>query len=180
MGLSDALFGTSGEIRAMPTMSPQQSRLFRTLLNRLGGQGGMMNEGLDQLQGQLSGSPESLQAFQAPMMRQFNEQIVPGLAERFTSQFGPGAQNSSAFGQQLAGAGSRLQESLSTQKAGLQQQAMSQLFNLFQQGTGTPTFQYQQIPGTEGMFGPLMGGLGQGAGQAFGTSLMMKLLPMLL
>lgn len=164
MGLYESLFGTPGRIENMPTMSGEQSQLLAQLLQGLGGP---MQSGLGNLQGILSGEPGALEAFQAPAMRQFQEQTVPGIAERFSSM-GAGAQGSSAFGQQLGAAGAGLAENLSAQRAGLQSQALQQLSQLLGLGIGQQTFQPTQIPGQQGGLQQLLSGMGSGIGQ-FGS-----------
>jgi hypothetical protein len=156
--LRDALLGTPGQMQAMPTLSPEQQQLFSQLL---GGLGGPMQQGMGFL-GQLLGGDAS--AYEAPAMRQFQEQIIPGIAERFAGM-GAGAQQSSAFGQQLGAAGAGLAENLAMQRAQLKQQGLSQLQGFFGQAM-QPTFQWQQMPGTQGMLNPLMQGLGAAAGMA--------------
>jgi len=162
--LSEMLFGKAGEMRAFPTMSPQQQALFSQLLSGLGGP---LGSGLENLQQILSGSPEAFKAFEAPMMRQFNEQIIPGIAERFSGA-GAGAQSSSAFQNALGQAGTGLSERLASMKAGLQQNALGQLSSLLGMGTQTPTFQWQQMPGSEGALSSMFGGIGSGFGSGLG------------
>ena len=62
----------------------------------------------------------------------------------------------------------RVQENLAMQRAGLQQQGFGNLASLLGMGIQTPTFQYQNIPGTQGMLNPLFQGLGSGVGQMGG------------
>lgn len=161
MSLRDMIFGKQGEIKAMPTMSGEQSQLFQQLL---GGLGGPMQQGLGNLQSMLSGDAS---AFEAPAMRQFQEQIIPQLSEMFSGA-GAGSQSSSAFQQSLGSAGAGLAENLAMQRAGLQQQGFGNLASLLGMGIQTPTFQYQNIPGTQGMLNPLFQGLGSGVGQMGG------------
>lgn len=170
MGFMDSLFGTPGRIEALPSMTGEQSQLLAQLLGGLGGQGGQggaLGAGLGNLQTLLGGGKQAFEAFEKPALRQFQEQIVPGIAERFTSM-GAGAQGSSAFGQQLGAAGAGLAESLSGQRAGLQSQVLSQLSNLLGLGIGAQPFQYQAIPGQEGGLSKLLGGLGTGLGSGLG------------
>lgn len=91
------------------------------------------------LQNLLSRSPEDhYQDFAAPYMRQFREQIVPEIAERFT---GPNAQKSSAFQQALGGAGAGLAENLASLKGNLINQMLSQQLQGANIGLG-----YSQMP----------------------------------
>jgi len=167
MDWKSALFGKGAEMKAMPTMSPEQQSLFQQLLGGLSGQGagtGPMGQGMSLIQQLLGGGGD---VYEKPAMRQFNEQIIPGIAERFTGM-GAGAQGSSAFGQQLGQAGAGLAENLAQQRAGLQQQGLSQLMQMLGMGIQTPTFQWQQMPGTQGAIPSLMSALGQGAGMMGG------------
>lgn len=167
-GIWNSLFGSRGKVKQASTMNPQQMQLQQQLLSGL--QGGQSNiPGFEWLQQLLSNDPEAFAAYEAPAMRQFQQEIVPGIAERF-SGLGMGAQNSSAFQQQLASAGSRLSQDLAAQRAGLRQGALGQLQGLYGQAM-QPSFTniYQQP--TQGILPGLIGGLGQGAGYAGGNAL---------
>ncbi len=163
-----SFLGTPGRIEALPSMSQEQMGLLGQLV---GGLGGATQSGLSGLMQLLTGGGEAEQAYTAPAMRQFQEEIVPGLAERF-SGMGAGAQQSSAFQQALGQAGAGLSERLAQQRAGLQQGARSQLAQLLGLGLGTSPFQYQTIPGTEGGLGKLLGGIGTGVGTGLGGGLL--------
>lgn len=160
--IGDFFFGQKGSIQNLPVLSREQQDLLGQLL---GGLGGPLGLGLNNLTQMLSGSPEALEAFQRPAMRQFEQEIVPGIAERFTQA---GGQRSSAFGQQLGQAGANLAENLSAQRAGLQQNSLQQLLALLGQGLGTQTFKPFQIPGSSGFLQGLSGGIGSGLG-SFGS-----------
>lgn len=174
MGLFSSLFGGHKEkTKQLPTMNPQQLQLLQQILGGLtgqGGGGGPLGEGFDYLSQILSGDPEALKEFEAPYMRQFQEQTVPGLAERFSS-LGSGAQGSSAFGQALGSAGAGLSENLAAMRGGLKQNALSQLMNFSQMGMGAQPFAYQHTPARPGFFGSLMPGIGSGIGMGMGSGL---------
>jgi len=163
--LRDALFGKEGEFKQISTTTPAQQQLFSQIL---GGLGGLQGQGLGAIQSMLGGSQDFLSQLQAPALRQFQEQILPGIAERFS---GLGAQGSSAFGQQLGSAGAGLAEDLASQRAQLgmqsQQQGLQQLLALlgFSQGQ---QFETAFQPGQEGALGGILGGLGQGVGFGLG------------
>lgn len=176
-GIWKSLFGSGGKVKQANTMNPQQMQLQQQLMQGL--QGGQSNlPGMEWLQQLLNNDPEAFAAYEAPAMRQFQQEIVPGIAERF-SGMGMGAQGSSAFQQQLASAGGRLSQDLAGQRAGLRQGAMSQLQGLYGQAM-QPSFQnfYQQP--TQGLIPGMVGGIGQGAGYAagnmFGGSAMQRLM----
>lgn len=173
MSLFGMLFGNkkhNEQIKSIPTMNPQQQALFSQLLSGLGGQGGPLASGLGNLSDILSNKPEAFEKFEAPYKRQFQQETIPGIAERFSS-LGGGAQHSSAFGQQLGGAGAALSENLAAMRGGLQQNAMSQLMQMIGMGTQTPTQQTFYTPEYTGSnaFGSFASGMAPYAGQALGN-----------
>ncbi len=155
--LKDLIFGKKGKFKQVPTMTSEQQELLKQLL---GGIGGSLGPAFENLQSLLSGEAG---AYEAPAMRQFEEQIVPGIAERFTGM-GAGSQSSSAFGQQLGSAGAGLAENLAMQRAGLQQQGLSQLSQLLGMGMGARPFESTYTPGSSGLMGAVAPGLGMAAG----------------
>ena len=122
----------------------------------------------------LSQNPEMMQQFEAPYMRQFKEQIIPQLAERFA---GNGSASSSAFNQTMAQAGTSLSERLASLRANLgmtaagqalsyaqapyQEQMGNEELNLKRRtlGLGTPAFGMANMPGSEGAGTNLMGNI---------------------
>ena len=133
----DFLFGKGEQLQQVPRFTQPQEDIFSQLQQ---GVGGALPAGFEQLLSILSGTPEAAKQFEAPAMRQFEEQILPTIAERFTGLLGEGAQRSSAFGQQLGQAGAGLAEKLQAQRGGRQQNALTQLMQLMQTGL-TPQFQ---------------------------------------
>lgn len=92
------------------------------------------------LQNLLSRTPEQqLQNFEEPYLRQFREQTVPEIAERFTGQ---DAQRSSAFAQTMGQAGAGLSENLASIKGNLINQLLGQQLQGANVGLG-----YSQLPG---------------------------------
>lgn len=127
--------------RTASTFNPAQQQGFQQLIQQLLGQGGQQTNvaqnpafqsGQSYLQQLLSGSPEAFQNFEAPFKRQFEEQTIPALAERF-SGLGAGAQSSSAFQQALGQAGAGLSENLAQLRSALQMQALPQAQQYAQQ-----------------------------------------------
>jgi hypothetical protein len=166
-----------------------QKNILQQLLSSLQGQNTnigqnpLFQQGSQYIQQLLSGSPQSTAAFEAPAMRQFNEQIVPGLAERF-SGLGAGSQSSSAFQQALGQAGAGLAENLQSLRSGLQMQGAQQGLQYAQQpisnyqglaglglGTQTRGFMQKQLPFWQQLLTGLSGGAGQIGGGFFGKSL---------
>jgi hypothetical protein len=164
--------------KQLPTQTAGQSGYLQQLLSLLGGQGQQgTSQALQYLMDMISGNPASYEKFEAPAMRQFNEQIIPGIAERFT---GSGSQRSSGFQQALGSAGAGLEESLASQRGTMQQNSVQALLAALQglsgQALGTQGFENvyqpkkQKSPGFfEQLLGGLSGGLGTGLGMATGA-----------
>lgn len=152
-GLTELLFGRGEEMQQAPTMNPQQMQLLEQLL---GGLSGATGGGLGFLQQLLGGDTEQ---FTQPLMRHFQESVIPGIAERF-SGMGAGAQQSSAFTQQLSQAGAGLEEQLGSLRGQLQMGGLGQLSQLLGMGLGARTQENIFRPATTGLFGQLAGGAG--------------------
>lgn len=155
------MFGGGGgdKLKKMPTMSPQQEQLFNMLLGGLGGQGGGLQNALGLLQGYLDPQSEVYKGFEEPYMRQFQEETIPMLAERFAGGAQGGALSSSGFGQALGGAGAQLQSNLAGLKSGIQQNALAQLLNLTQLGLSKEPFAYVNKQKGGGGLTSFLGGL---------------------
>ncbi|MGD8326448.1 MAG: hypothetical protein PVF65_05995 [Sphingomonadales bacterium] len=160
-------FGKKQKTQEFRRFSPQQESVLNQLL---GGAQQQLPSGLDFLQNILGQSPEAMQAYEAPALRQFQEQILPMIAERFTGGYGSGSQRSSAFGQQLGQQGAALAEKLQAQRAGLGFDALSQLQNLLGYGL-TPRTERVISPGRPGLAQGISGALGQGLGFGLGGKL---------
>lgn len=151
MGIFDAIFG-SNKMKKVPTMTKEQQGLLNRLTQMLGpsGQLGQGYQGALGLQQQLMDpSSEAVQQFSQPYIDQFNQQTVPGLAERFAGMGAMGGGlSSSGFGQSLSSAGGNLQTQLAALKAGLGQNAaqslMQQYGNVSGQALGAQPFGYQK------------------------------------
>lgn len=94
-------------------------------------------QGMDWLMSMFN-DPEFFKNFEAPMMRQFNEETVPGLANRFASMGSGGSTGSTAFRNQLGREGGNLQTNIAALRGGMQQQGVNQLF----QGAQMPISNY--------------------------------------
>lgn len=168
MSFLNFLFGSGEKTQQFQRYTPQQQNAFSQLL---GGAQKQLPQGLEFLSQLLTPQGGDEEMYQRPAMRQFYEDIVPGIAERFTGTFGPGSQRSSAFGQQLGQQGAALAERLAAGKFGRQQSqqqmglaGLGQLQNLLGAGL-TPQFDYRINQGSPGVVGQFAGGLGQGLPQ---------------
>lgn len=163
--LGEFFFGKSSSTEQMPLFSPEQMAFLNKILGAV--EPGTMS-GIDYLTKMVSGDQGSMNAFTDPYMRQFQEQTIPSISERFANL---DAQKSSAFGQSLSQAGAGLQEQLAGLRANLKNQALSQLQGYAGMGLGQ---QYQNIvkPGTSGMFAGMAAGAGSAIGSAAGSAMM--------
>ena len=160
--LMDWLVGHSPEAKQLDTMNEGQQAFQNQILQMMGGPSGA---GMDWLQQILSGDPEAFKAFEAPMKAQFEREIVPGIAERFSGMGTGGAQDSSAFQQTMGRAGQDLSMNLAAMKSGLKMDALSQLQGLMQPAFKS-SFENVYDPGAYGVVGGMAAGAGEGAGKA--------------
>lgn len=85
--------------------------------------------------------PEFFKSFEAPIMRQFQEQTLPQLTNRFAGMGTGGNFQSSAFQNQLGREGANLHEKIAALRGMMQQNAIPQL----QQSAQMPSSNYQQL-----------------------------------
>lgn len=132
-----------------------QQNVQNQLTNRLPGSN---NAAFDWLNSILEDDEGALEDFQRPILENYNENIIPNLMEKFG---GIGAKSSSAFNQTLAKQGRKLAGDLSTQRAGLKNNAVTALQNYSGQALNQSQGKYNQ-QGTSGLFGSNggFGGLG--------------------
>lgn len=140
-------------------------------------------QGNEWLQG-LFNDPQFFQNFEAPLQRQFQEQTVPDLANRFASMGSGGSLGSTGFRNQLAREGSNLSTNIAALRGGMQQQGVGQALQYAQQpfqnlmqayGIGTQPTMNQYHPASPGFGGnigaSMFGGLAQGYGQQMGQNM---------
>lgn len=159
--LASKFFEKKPKTQKFEAFTPQQTQLQNQLASLLGGegQGGV----LDRLFGQ-----EGFEEFAAPYKRMFEEQIVPGLAEKFSGGFGaPGAasaQGSSGFQQQLARSGEDLMSSLAQIRGQQQFGALPELL----QGAMKPSFGTGYTAGRRGPLADFLSPINQAYGNYLG------------
>lgn len=150
-GLSDFFLGQPARIEQFSPYSQSQQNIF-DLLGQLG---------LSQLQNPYQG----FEPIQQQAMNQFQQEIVPTLAERFTS-LGNNRLSSGAFASQLGQAGAGLQGNLAALKSQYGMQNRNQALQTLGLGL-TPQYQNQFMQGQPGAL-------------AQGGSALLRLLPFLL
>jgi hypothetical protein len=173
---SEWLFGGPDKLKKIETGTQEQRALQNNLLGKaMGmqqGQGGydLANQYFNNLLG--GNQQQAFDQFSQPYLQQFQEQILPQIAERFA---GMGALSSSGFGQSLGGAASGLQGQLAQLFSQLQSQAAGQQYNQYNQfgqqqnqqaqlGLNYQPFAYNKQQGSAGLLAPLLGGIGMGLG----------------
>lgn len=145
--LGGGLAGSGEPEKQIPLQkyTPQQ----QALMNQLG------QQGATGLQGILN-SPLDSKALEDEAMRQYQQQIIPGLMSTLTSAPTAGLQRSSAFGQQLGAAGT----DLATRLAALRSQVAMQ-----QQGLRANIYGNMLGQGLNQQFEPMYKPQGQSFGQ---------------
>lgn len=108
------------------------------IIDQIKGGGGMdINQQPGYQQGQeylmsMFNDPEFFKAFEAPLMRQFEEEIAPGVANRFASQGTGGSLGSTGFRNQMSREAGNLSTNIAALRGGMQMQAVPQLLNYAQ------------------------------------------------
>jgi hypothetical protein len=160
------MYGNPASAQQFSTISPEQ----RGVKQAAG------NQALQYLQqfggGEFGKSPLAQQA-----LKNFQTETIPGLAERFTAGFGPGAQRSSGFQGALGEAGADLQGGL----AALEQQFGASILPQLLGASGGSEFENYITPADTGLQGQALeavegliraylgGGFGGGGGSTFGN-----------
>lgn len=122
----------------------------------------------------LFNDPDFFRSFEAPLQRQFEEETIPGLANRFASMGSGGSTGSTAFRNQLAREGSNLSTNIAALRSGMMQQGVNQnlqyaqqpfsnLMQMYQQALGQPINNQYQPPsaGIGALAAPFISGAGQ-------------------
>lgn len=139
--------------------TPDQQRLFSKDIQRTQQSAGGYQNAMGILQQYLNPESDIYKNFEQPYLNEFNQQTIPGLAERFGSlnAMGSGLMTS-GFGQALGAAGSNLQAQLASMKQQYQRQSINDYLNQYNQslnrGLNTQSFQNVYDPGKQGQLGP--------------------------
>lgn len=166
MDIGEWLWGSSPEVQKLNTGTKQQQQFggndIIKFLQQMMEQGGGLNAANQYDQNLLQGGQEGFNQFAQPYNQQFENKILPGIAERYA---GAGALSSSGFGQALGGAASDFQSQLAQLFSSLQSGAagrqQGQFQNLSNTGLGYEPFAYYEKPGSTGTVGPAVVGAAQ-------------------
>lgn len=190
LGSAAAGMGGKDEKHGSTYNKGQRSQIDQLLESLKGMQGSQdinqnpeFQTGQDWLQSMFN-DPEFFNQFEAPIKRQFEEETIPNLANRFASMGSGGSTGSTAFRNQLGREGSNLSTNLAAMRGQMQSQAIPQLLQYGQQPFQNYMTMMQQAlqptnntyqPASAGFFGPVAaaatGGVAQGAGQAWGQNM---------
>jgi len=173
----DKANGQKDQLKQFETLLPEQkAQLMQYLqqVQQMQQPGGNYDLAQQYNKNMLSGDPQAYEKWAAPYQTQFNEQILPGIAERYAGMTGamgnPG--QSSGFGQAVGGAATQYGSNLAGLYAQLQQQAAQSATNQYNQlgntGLNTQAFGYSYQPGNLGFLNQAMQGIFGGVGQAAG------------
>jgi hypothetical protein len=167
---SNFLTGTPEKHDQISTLRKEQEPLYQQLVNAGQGEGagGAFGQSADYYRGLLGNDSQDYQNFAAPQMRQFNEQIIPDLAEQFAGYGGSGSLQSSGFRNAAVNAGTDLSERLGAIRANLRQQGAQGLANIGQMGLGNYSQDRMTQAGSPGFFSQLAPAIGTAAGTAIG------------
>ena len=161
-----ALFGKDEQNYQESNLTPAQQELQGQLINATQnpGAGGAFGESADYYRNLLSNDSNDYNAFAAPEMRRYNEQIIPDLAEQFAGM-GSGGLSSSGFRNAAVGAGADLSERLGALRANLRQRGVEGLTNIGQTALN-PSINNIHRPETSGLAGSFLEGAAKGIGGA--------------
>jgi hypothetical protein len=193
LGLLGALGGASGALGQKGETSSTYGKGALSTLDQIQQQvKGMGNQGVGNIQqnqnyqgGQnwlqdLFSNPDFFNSFEAPLMRDYEENTIPNLANRFAGMGSGGSLGSTGFRNQATREAGNLHSNIANLRGGLQQQGVNQSLQYAQQPAQnymqmlqqalTPTQNVYQPPSNpfSGILGALSGGIGQGFGQQFG------------
>lgn len=175
-GFGEWLFGKPDKLKKVDTGTKEQKALHNNILAQAMGMaqgGGGYDLAQQYFNNFLGGNQqEAFDQFSQPYLQQFQEQMLPQIAERFA---GGGALSSSGFGQALGGAASGLQAQLAQLFSQLQSQAAQQQYGQYNQlaqtGLNYQPFAYQKQAGSSGFLAPLLGGIATAAAGPIGGAI---------
>lgn len=181
-GLKSFLEGTPEKRENVSTLRPEQEDLYSQLVQSgmEPGAGGAFGTSADYYRNLLSDDSKDFDAFAAPALRQYNQDIVPGLSEQFAGM-GAGGLSSSGFRNAQTQGATDLSERLAQMRANLRQSGAQGLMNIGQLGLqpysqnmttqqGSPGFLSQIGPAIGTAAGAYLGGpAGASAGYQIGS-----------
>lgn len=142
----------------------------------------LYGQGVEQMMS-LFNDPSFFQKFEAPALRQFNEEVVPGLANRFASMGSGGSMGSTGARNVMAREAQNLSTNLAAQRGQMQMNALPMMMQYAQQPVSNAMNMYNMAmqpmynmyqPPTAGPFGGVTSSILGGAGAKFGQNIFDK------
>lgn len=173
--------GTPGQFQQKSSLGQEQQPILNNLVNSVQNPnaGGAYGDSADYYRNLLSNNPNQLQAQAAPDIRNFQQQILPGIANQYSNIGAGGALSGSGFRNASLQAGTDLMERIASLRAGLRQQGAVGLSGLGQQSLGNYYNNVYQprTPGLLESIAPAIGtALGAAGGSAGGLSVLLPFL----
>lgn len=168
----DFFFGTPEKRENVSTLRPEQENLYRQLVNagKRRGAGGAFGDSADYYRNLLSDDSADYNAFADPMLRQYNQDIVPGISEQFAGM-GAGGLSSSGFRNAQVQGATDLAERLGAIRANLRQSGAQGLNNIGQMGLQSYSQNMVTNPGSQGFLSSIAPAVGGSIGTAIGGPL---------
>ena len=143
--------GTPEKRENVSTLLPQQQGLADQAIQAgmRPGAGGAFGDAADYYRNNLSDNPADFDAFAAPALRQYNQDIMPGISEQFAGM-GAGGLSSSGFRNAQVQGATDLSERLGALRANLRQQSAQGLQGIGQAGLQNFSQNMETQPGTQG------------------------------
>lgn len=168
---SNFFTGTPEKHEQISTLRPEQEALYQQAVNAgmKPGAGGAFGDAADYYRSNLSNNPADMDAFAAPELRRYNQDIAPGISEQFAGM-GSGGLSSSGFqNAQIQGA-TDLSERLGAIRANLRQQSAQGLQGIGQFGLGNFSQDRMTQPGSEGFLSQVAPAVGTAIGSFAGPT----------
>lgn len=167
--IGNFLTGTPAKRENVSTLLPQQEGLANQLFaaGKGRGAGGAFGDTADYYRNLMSDDSADYNAFAAPQLRQYNEDIVPGISEQFAGM-GAGGLSSSGFRNAQVQGATDLAERLGALRANLRQSGAAGLANIGQMGLGNYSQNMETQAGSPGFLSTVAPAIGSAAASAFG------------
>lgn len=164
--------GSPAKRENVSTLRPEQEGLYQQLqgAGRGRGAGGAFGDTADYYRNLMSDDSADFNAFAAPQLRQYNQDIMPGISEQFAGM-GSGGLSSSGFRNAQVQGATDLSERLGSLRANLRQSGAQGLMNIGQQGLQSYSQNMETDPGSEGLFSYAAPALGKALGSSLGGQL---------
>jgi hypothetical protein len=167
--IGEFFLGSPAKRENVSNLRPEQEPLYQQAvgagLNR--GAGGALGTAADYYRDLLENYNGDINAFSAPELRRYNEDIVPNLSEQFAGM-GSGGLSSSGFRNAQVQGGVDLAERLGAIRANLRNQGAAGLSNIGNQGLQSYSQNMETSPGSPGLLPSIFKAGGAAVGSYFG------------